>query len=427
MEPEPIAPEAADPDVVVVDAAPAPAWRIAAAVIVDYMPFAVLWAIALRFLVVGPPPPVWVEFSVFLAYEWTLLRHWRTPGVRVMVLARFRVPSDPEAPEGRETVVWVSPAPLLERGNVLSVITGLLFLAEGVHLWAAVLRIGDLPPGLGAIRPSVALSATFLWGALSLRVGRDFLWLRPRARTLGVFMLLVAMAHVGFWPGVWGDAFADALAVHRAATGALLPPDDAAWVSIWFPVGVWITYAVAAVVVTLNRAPFRRDDDEPPADAPQRIYDMPVERAAQVTALVMLLGIIAGWGFVAWADAWGARQDRDSRHLVETTLPRMAQAWDPEALAAVAGGDLKGALETERGRAAFTRYARLGTLKSLDRVEGEAVIRFLPEGKEVTAVYKVEARFANGPAHVDVILKREGERWTIRHFQVASPALARHK
>jgi hypothetical protein len=222
----------------------------------------------------------------------------------------------------------------------------------------------------------------------------------------------------------------DALAAHRAAVGDPLPLAQAIWAHTWFPVAVWMVCAVAAVAVTLNRAPFRPTRVSPEVgraqerrDTPR--YDMPVQRAAQATALVMLLGALAGWSFVAWADAWGARQDRDSRRLVETVLPRIAAKWDPAALATVAGDSLKTALETDVGRAAFARYARLGALESLDDISGESVIRFLPEGKEVTAHYAVEARFAEGPAHLDVLLLRQGDRWTITYFQVVSPALAR--
>jgi len=210
---------------------------------------------------------------------------------------------------------------------------------------------------------------------------------------------------------------------------------DAVWLQVWLPAAAWVVCAVWALAIALNRRPFPAASSRiPPAPprprehpastdaAPPRRDDMPVARAAQGTALIMLCVLLLGSGVTAWCRAWGDRQDRDSRLLAETAVRRAAAAWDPEALAAIANANLQAALRRPAGREAFARYARLGALSRMDPPEGEAVVRLSPDGPDLSADYQADVVFANGTAHIGVALLRDHEgRWTVAGLQVRSP------
>lgn len=413
---------------------PAPRWRVTAAALIDYMLFSLLWALVLGLLDAVAPLPGWSALPVFATLWWMTVRRRRTPGMLALSLARVRLGPGPGPRDKSGTVLWVAPKALLERENALSVAIGLLFVVEGLHLCGLALGDGaGLPPGLRDLGWPVDMVATVLWGGVWVWAGRGLLRLRPEARVAGILLMVVCVGVVTRWPDTWGAWFAEGLVGHRARFGDLAVSAFAERVGAWFVAAVWGVCAPAALLIGFNRAPFRRPQSAPDqVPAPPaarkavrgpRTYDMPVAQAAQVTALVMAIGILAGWSLSAWADAWGDHQDRDSRQMVETALPRIATGWDPEALASVATVELRHTLRTDDGRAAFARYACLGALTSVEAVSGEAFVKVLLDGTELSATYTVEARFENAPARVEVLMMRRGKRWEIRTLRIESPAL----
>lgn len=245
--PIPPSPEA---DAAAVGAVPARPRRVAAAWVLDYLAFCVLWAAAARLPGIGPPPSGWLAMPVFLGLEWVLVRRGRTPGMAALALRRI--------PAGPGRFLWVADDDPARRENAVSVLAGLLFLAEGLHLWAAAVGNPAALPlplrALGGAGPAAAL----LWGALWLGAGWGLLRLAPWAPTVAAALLLATLASLSLWPWAWGAWFTEALAARRAAVGGLLPEAHAAWLRAWFPVAAWLLCALGALAVAGNRRPFRR-------------------------------------------------------------------------------------------------------------------------------------------------------------------------
>lgn len=235
-------------DAAAVGALPARPGRVAAAVLLDYLGFCVAWAAA-HLLAIGPPP-AWAAPPVFLVLEWFLVRHGRTPGMATLALARI--------PAGPGRFLWVADREPALRQNALSVLTGVLFLAGGLRLWALAVEGGAAPPPLFRVPEGGAGAAVALpWGVLSLLAGRAFLRLDPRAPLLGVLMLLATLASVALRPEAWGAWLVDGPAAGRALAGDWVTPARTAWLQAWLPVAAWLLCALAALAIALNRGPFR--------------------------------------------------------------------------------------------------------------------------------------------------------------------------
>lgn len=70
----------------------------------------------------------------------------------------------------------------------------------------------------------------------------------------------------------------------------------------------------------------------------------------------------------------------------------------------------------------FKTYRRLGALQSLGKPEGEAqaTVGFGSIQSGVTATYRMQATFANGPASIRVRLRKIDEKWQMDAFYVNS-------
>jgi hypothetical protein len=243
-------------DAAAVGAVPVRRWRVAAAVLLDYLAFCVPWAVAGHLLASGPPPPAWAALPVFGMLEWVLLRHRHTPGMDALSLARI--------PAGPGHFLWVADQEPARRENTLSVLTGVLFMAGGLRLWAvAATGTAALPPVLPIPGGGAGTAGALLWGLLSLAAGLAFLRLVPRAPVVGVFMLLATLTSLALRPEAWGAWVLDGPAVQRALAAGRVAPDLAAWLQVWFPVAGWLTGAVVALAVACNRRPFRAAPAEP--------------------------------------------------------------------------------------------------------------------------------------------------------------------
>jgi hypothetical protein len=140
-----------------------------------------------------------------------------------------------------------------------------------------------------------------------------------------------------------------------------------------------------------------------------------------VFAALILVGVI---GFAVFA--FKARAlDKESKAYVDEVAPKILADLRKETLFAYSSDELKNAAKAEEMDKIFAWFQRLGRFKEYKGSTGQATISFTTQaGKVMTGQYVAQAEFDSGPAQVQIVTVKKGDKWFVQLFKINSMALA---
>ncbi|MEI9998629.1 MAG: hypothetical protein WDO13_05410 [Verrucomicrobiota bacterium] len=134
--------------------------------------------------------------------------------------------------------------------------------------------------------------------------------------------------------------------------------------------------------------------------------------------MVILAGVLTLVGFAVFEN-W--RLDKSSHRYVEGAIPPIVDHWSKDELEKRESPDFgQGTSDADLARL-FAKFSRLGAVRGYHDAIGEASIRLTSGGLRITAAYRMDAIFQNGPASILVSLVRINHQWAIAGFRVDSP------
>ncbi|HLF86758.1 MAG TPA: hypothetical protein VI584_06735 [Nitrospiria bacterium] len=140
-----------------------------------------------------------------------------------------------------------------------------------------------------------------------------------------------------------------------------------------------------------------------------------------IFAGLILAGVIA---FVVIALKGGAL-DKESKAYVDEVTPKILADLRKETLLTYSSDELKNAVKPEDMDKLFVWFNKLGQFKEYKGSKGQANISVTTQaGKVITGHYVAEAEFDTGPAQVQIMTVKKGEKWFIQMFRINSMALA---
>src|SRR5437764_9083023 len=147
--------------------------------------------------------------------------------------------------------------------------------------------------------------------------------------------------------------------------------------------------------------------------------------------LFQVLGVIFGGlilvGAIAFVVlAWkGSALDKESKAYVDEVTPKILADLRKETLLTYSSDELKNAVKPEDMDKLFVWFKKLGHFKEYKGSKGQANISVTTQaGKVITGHYVAEAEFDTGPAQVQIVTIKKGDRWFVQVFRINSVALA---
>ena len=140
-----------------------------------------------------------------------------------------------------------------------------------------------------------------------------------------------------------------------------------------------------------------------------------------IFAVVILVGVV---GFVV-IFLKGSSLDKESKAYVDEVTPKVLADLRKETLLIYASDELKSAVKPEEMDKLFTWFKKLGQFKEYKGSTGQANISLTTQaGKVITGQYLAQAEFDTGPAQVQIVTVKKGDKWFVQMFRVNSMALA---
>jgi len=138
-------------------------------------------------------------------------------------------------------------------------------------------------------------------------------------------------------------------------------------------------------------------------------------------AALILVGVV---GFVVIA-LKGSALDKESKAYVDEVAPKILADLRTETLLTYASDELKNAVKPEDMDRLFAWFRKLGRFKEYKGSKGEAKISLTTQaGKVITGQYVAQAEFDTGPAQVQIVTVKKGDKWFVQMFGINSAALA---
>lgn len=143
-----------------------------------------------------------------------------------------------------------------------------------------------------------------------------------------------------------------------------------------------------------------------------------------VGGLFLFLVLLAA-GFFGYAAYQGRGLDESSKAYVEANVPPIISTWSKDELLKRSSPELLKIVDEKPGQLdqLFQKLSKLGALKSLGDVKGDANIFFTTKsGRVITAAYVISAKFENGDARIAVrLLQSPSGQWQFLLLNVNSP------
>jgi hypothetical protein len=125
---------------------------------------------------------------------------------------------------------------------------------------------------------------------------------------------------------------------------------------------------------------------------------------------------------VAWFCVWIVNDtfglDRESDRFVSEVVAKITQNWDERLLIDYAAPALKNEILDGKLRKLFDRLSRFGACLAVEKIEGEATVRFTLSGREISAAYSTVARYRHGLVRVTLHLVRPRADWRIQYIRI---------
>jgi len=150
-----------------------------------------------------------------------------------------------------------------------------------------------------------------------------------------------------------------------------------------------------------------------------------MKKFLQVLGLVFAALIVLGVLSIAVIVVKGRGLDKESKAYVDEVAPKILADLRKETLLAYSSDELKNVVKAEEMDKIFTWLQKLGRFKEYKGSTGQANISFTTQaGKVITGQYVAQAEFDSGPAQVQIVTVKKGDKWFVQLFRINSMALA---
>lgn len=117
--------------------------------------------------------------------------------------------------------------------------------------------------------------------------------------------------------------------------------------------------------------------------------------------------------------------DKSSQDITLAVTQSVLADWNPASLIENIHSSLIESQSEERLSVYFNLLRRLGAVRLLESIEGEANVPTLfSRDGPITASYVIQAQFENGPATIEAELVLENKRWLFTRYRVVTVLIA---
>jgi len=146
-----------------------------------------------------------------------------------------------------------------------------------------------------------------------------------------------------------------------------------------------------------------------------------MKKALMVFGVVFLVLITVGAIFLGYSIWNGARLDNSSRAYVDDVVPKILSAMSKDEIMKYASPEFQLFVSGNQLELTFHKLKGLGELIKCEKPTGQSLMKVTNKGEEITADYKVTAKFKNGNADVYIKLGQSNEHWQILAIRFESP------
>lgn len=148
----------------------------------------------------------------------------------------------------------------------------------------------------------------------------------------------------------------------------------------------------------------------------------PILKRSSIFIALMAAGLVL---YMSWYSIKAERFNETAIPYLEQAMPKLA-SWRYSELEVLLSPTARAVFASEKVRAAYQGYSRLGSLKSMSRPEfmGNRSETIEELGDVELVAYQVPLEFETGPAVIKVNLASDGQRYYIHHFGVHSQIFA---
>jgi hypothetical protein len=148
-----------------------------------------------------------------------------------------------------------------------------------------------------------------------------------------------------------------------------------------------------------------------------------LKKSLQILGAVFGVLILAVIIFVAVFVVKGTALDKESTDFIDKVAPNILGDMTKEAFFTYASDEFKAAMKPDEFEKVLNVYRKLGHLRLYKGAKGTVGMTVdANKGKIVLGQYVAEAEFDRGPARLQIVTVKKGDRWFIQGFKIDSPA-----
>jgi len=144
----------------------------------------------------------------------------------------------------------------------------------------------------------------------------------------------------------------------------------------------------------------------------------PILKRSSIFVALMVAGLVL---YMSWYKIKAERHNETAIPYLEQALPQLT-SWRYAQLEPLLSPASQAVFASEKVRAAYRAYNRLGRLRSVERPEflGDRSEKIDQLGEVELIAYQVPLQFESGPAVIKLNLASDGQRYYIHHFSIQS-------
>ncbi|MFZ9037863.1 MAG: hypothetical protein ACO3DT_07330 [Gammaproteobacteria bacterium] len=148
----------------------------------------------------------------------------------------------------------------------------------------------------------------------------------------------------------------------------------------------------------------------------------PILKRSSIFVALMAAGLVL---YMSWYNIKAERFNETAIPYLEQALPKLI-SWRYPELDTLLSPTAKTVFRSDKVRAAYQEYSRLGPLQSMGRPEfmGNRSETIEGLGEVELIAYQVPLQFESGPAVIKLNLASDGQRYYIHHFGIHSHIFA---